>query len=132
MQNKYKTMFGQNALMIEETLRAINEVGTPVKNELGIKANQGVGKAKKTYSKGQETKGTGAKKKKKQQKVKKNNEDAQREIQYAKCEAKHHQTQSIQQNEVARLKDAIILAEIIGGPRCKTRRGRQTRRGYGN
>ena len=52
-----------------------------------------------------------------------------RQEQVQRVEALHRQEESSKDEEIRRLRDAMILAEIIGHPRCKDRRNRRTRRG---
>lgn len=56
----------------------------------------------------------------------------ERENQFAKLEAKHKQEVRQETDDSARLREAFVLAEIIGQPRCKARRNRRARTDYGN
>ena len=53
--------------------------------------------------------------------------DAQRKADYEETKARNSLKQRAGQSN-ARLKEAIILGEIIGQPRCKTRQNRRARR----
>lgn len=53
--------------------------------------------------------------------------DVQRKADYEETKARNSLKQRTGQSN-ARLKEAIILGEIIGQPRCKTRQNRRARR----
>lgn len=55
--------------------------------------------------------------------------EEERRRQVEQVEAKHRFLQAYQESDTSRLRDAIMLSEIIGQPRCKERHNRRTRRG---
>lgn len=52
----------------------------------------------------------------------------ERRKQFDKVEAKHNQEFKARGEEANRLREAMILSEIIGQPRCKMRHNRRARR----
>lgn len=55
--------------------------------------------------------------------------EGERKKQFEQVEANRRLLQAHQESEMNRLRDAVMLAEIIGQPRCKVRHGRRPRRG---
>jgi len=53
-----------------------------------------------------------------------------REAQFTKLEQEKSQNATSSQEEISRLAEALILAEIVGLPRCKERRSRRNSRRY--
>ena len=54
--------------------------------------------------------------------------EQERKWQYEQIEAKNHRNAQERKEEIERLRDALVVSEIIGRPRCKTRRNSRTRR----
>ena len=73
--------------------------------------------------------------KKKTKKVKQKNQvedNKVREEQFVKLEHQKEMMKSrVQDQNIDRLKQALILAEIVGSPRCKVRHSRGSSRRYG-
>ena len=67
------------------------------------------------------------KKQKPEQDEKSQTADKQRKANYEEAKAKNRVRRDPRQNN-ERLREAIILAEIIGEPRCRSRQSRRTRR----
>lgn len=61
--------------------------------------------------------------------MKSHNADEERRKQFKRVEEQSSHNEIIRQREASHLKEAIILAEIIGQPRCRSRQNRRIRRG---
>ena len=55
--------------------------------------------------------------------------EQERKAQFERIEARSNRVIESKENQMRRLREAMILGEIIGKPRCKDRRDRRMRRG---
>lgn len=123
---------------IEDIMDAADFIGDIVEVTEGVVSTKGESKKpikrkvkvsnKKINAKEENIKNTNGKKNKQQSEQDKKSRmaDKQRKADYEETKARNSLKQ-VESQRNARLKEAIILGEIIGQPRCKTRQNRRAR-----